>query len=205
MLLASNQAFVIVVLQAFTSSLSMDSIVDGEVSMAHLCPILILVWLIVPLVNRNSRSSSSPFNLITKTTMFLMLATTSLLYTFMGSDSSSFYVPPFFPEKLSDMDVTIGFLSSYFVVPLLCIAEDRVDYSNASSPAPANSANSYHKFARYSGFARYLFGALMCLKVAASPTNHISLDPFQLLIACIFTVTSVSSKMTAYLYKFTES
>ena len=45
----------------------------------------------------------------------------------------------------------------------------------------------------------------MCLKVAASATNQITIDPFQLLLVCIFTITSVASKMTAYLFKFTEN
>ena len=45
----------------------------------------------------------------------------------------------------------------------------------------------------------------MCFKVAGSATNQISIDPFQLLLVCIFTITSVASKMTAYLYKFTEN
>ena len=45
----------------------------------------------------------------------------------------------------------------------------------------------------------------MCLKVAFSATNQITIDPFQLLLVCIFTITSVASKMTAYLYKFTEN
>ena len=39
----------------------------------------------------------------------------------------------------------------------------------------------------------------------ASPANFITLDPFQLLLVCVFTITSVSSKMTAYLHKFTDS
>ena len=45
----------------------------------------------------------------------------------------------------------------------------------------------------------------MCVKVVYSPTNDITIDPFQLLLVCIFTITSVASKMTAYLYKFTDN
>ena len=75
--------------------------------------------------------------------------------------------------------MTFGFLTSYLVVPLLCIAEDRVDYSISSQcKSPENSAQSYNLFVRYSGIVRFLFGLTMCLKVAASPTNQISIDPF---------------------------
>ena len=87
----------------------------------------------------------------------------------------------------------------------MCIAEDRVDYSRPNSESPGNSAVSYSYFLQYSGVYRFLFGLVLSLTVAASPNNYLQVDPFQLLIVCIFTVTSVASKMTAYLYKFTES
>lgn len=41
--------------------------------------------------------------------------------------------------------------------------------------------------------------------MAASSVNEINLDPFQVVLACVFIITSVCSKMTAFLYKFTES
>ena len=175
---------------------------DSSDNTMPLVPILIFVWIFVPLV-KHSRSST--FNLLTKAIMFVMLASMSVLYTFLGSQRVM-SAPSILPEKISDIDMTFGFLTSYLVVPLLCIAEDRVDYSSPSqSHSPVNSAQSYSLFVRYSGVVRFLFGLIMCMKVAASPTNQISIDPFQLLLVCIFTVTSVSSKMTAYLYKFTEN
>mmetsp|Transcript_47825 Transcript_47825/g.63217 ORF Transcript_47825/g.63217 Transcript_47825/m.63217 type:complete len:132 (-) Transcript_47825:608-1003(-) len=91
------------------------------------------------------------------------------------------------------------------VLPLLIIAEDRKDYSIPGSTTPANSKLSYGLFSGYSGLARYAIGLILCFSVAASGKNEVGLDPFQVLLVMIFTVTSVCSKMTAYLYKFTES
>ena len=93
--------------------------------MMPLIPILVFVWVFVPLV-KHSRANS--FTLLTKAIMFIMLASMSVLYSCM-STQDEFNSPPIMPEKFSDIDVTFGFLTSYFVVPLLCIAEDRVDYS----------------------------------------------------------------------------
>ena len=105
--------------------------------MMPLLPILIFVWIFVPLV-KHSRAST--FNLLTKTIMFIMLASMSVLYNYLGGAGNNLNLPPIFPDTISDIDVTFGFLTSFFVLPLLHIAEDRIDYSQASSVAPVNSA-----------------------------------------------------------------
>ena len=65
--------------------ISSDDEVSTEASspenMMPLIPILVFVWVFVPLV-KHSRSST--FNLLTKAIMFIMLASMSVLYTFLG-------------------------------------------------------------------------------------------------------------------------
>lgn len=161
--------------------------------------IICFVWVFVPLV-KNSRASY--LNLMTKVIAFVMLASCSIIWSSMNY---SINLPSFWPETMAGIDSTFGFLTSYFVLPLLIIAEDRRDYSSPHTSSPANSTTSYTLFLYISGFVRYGIAMLLCLTIAASATNYIEIDPFMVLLMCIFTITSVSSKMTAYLYKFTNS
>lgn len=129
-----------------------------------------------------------------------MLGTCSVIFT--GLSSTQFTVPSMFPSEISNLDQTFGFLTSFFVLPLLKIAEDTKDYSKALSDSPERSAESYSLFVKYTGVARLCFGLFVCFTLIG---NNLLIDPFQMFMVCIFTIASVSSKMTAYLYKFTQS
>ena len=95
----------------------------------------------------------------------------SLMWTTL---SGSFeHVPPMSPNNPGDVDTTFGFLTSYMVMPLLIIAEDRKDYSVADSPTPTNSTHSYRLFSGYSGLVRYAIGLILCFTVAAGAQNEI--------------------------------
>ena len=160
-----------------------------------------MLWAAVPMV-QNAKSST--VDLMTKMMMFVMLISISIM--FCSLTSSTILFPPILPEKISNMDQVFGFMTSFFVLPLLKIAEDHRDYAIPSSTSPVNSAQSFSMFVKYSGLARFAIGMLLALTVAANTeTNFIPIDPFQMLLVCIFTVTAVSSKMSAYLNKFTDS
>ena len=127
----------------------------------------------------------------------------SLMFTTLNSKMTN--VPPMSPDNPGDVDTTFGFLTSYMVLPLLIIAEDRKDYSVADSNTPANSTMSYRLFTAYSGVARFIIGLILCFSISQALGNEITLDPFQVMLVVTFTITSVCSKMTAYLYKFTQN
>lgn len=166
-----------------------------------LIPIMCFVWVFVPLVKHSKASS---FNLLTKVVVFAMLAVCSLMTQCLTTKQLT--LPSIFPESISNMDQTFGFLTSYFVLPLLIIAEDHKDYSNEHTSSPENSAQSYNLFVRMSATARFIFGLVICVTLTSGVNgNFIKIDPFQMMLVCVFTLTSVSSKMTAYLHKFTDS
>ena len=178
MLLASNQAFVTVVLQQLIQYHFFLTEEDGiSVPFTKVTPlaiILIFVWVFVPLV-KNTRASQ--LNLITKTIVFIMLVLCSMCFRCLTTHEMN--SPPIFPEEISNLDKTFGFLTSYFVLPLLIIAEDRKDYSSeANSASPYNSASSYQLFLKTNAIARFLFGLIFCLSLNSNQTNFIWIDPF---------------------------
>ena len=199
MLLASNQAFTTVVLYNLVLGLFTESATMANVSiLPMMVPIFLFIWVFVPLIKHQR---DSWINLMTKTIVFLMLISCSII--FCGLSSSELSIPSIFPAKISNLDQTFGFLTSFFVLPLLQIAEDTRDYSQTLSDSPERSAQSYSLFVKYTGVARLVFGLLVCLTLTGS--GILVIDPFQMFMVCIFTIASVSSKMTAYLYKFTQS
>ncbi len=115
--------------------------------------------------------------MITKTIVFVMLVACSMCFRCLTTHEMN--SPPVLPNNISDIDQTFGFLTSYFVLPLLIIAEDRKDYSSeANSASPNNSAASYHLFLKANGVVRFLFGLLFCLSLDSSQANYIWIDPF---------------------------
>ena len=140
----------------------------------------------------------------TKAIVFVMLNAFSVIWSLLKNRQQT-NLPNFWPESIGNFDQTFGFLISYFVLPLLLIVEDRKDYSRSQSASPEDSSQNYQLFARFSLVLRYLVGLVVCLHVVASEKNELQLDPFQVMLASVFTVSSVSSKMVAYLHKFTES
>ena len=131
-----------------------------------LIPIMIFVWSFAPAIKYER---SSMFNLVTKAIMFSMLAICSLLFCSFTVEETNF--PSFFPESIRHLDQTFGFLCSYLVIPLLVIAEDRIDYSQEHSISPQNSAQSYSLFVKYNSVIRYVFGLVICLTMATGYQN----------------------------------
>ena len=103
----------------------------------------------------------------------------SISVVFCSLTSTQVTIPPFFPEKMQHIDQVFGFLTSFFVLPLLKIAEDRKDYSLTTSSSPENSAQSFSLFIKYSGMIRFAIGMLLALTVTPiSESNFIPIDPF---------------------------
>ena len=50
-----------------------------------------------------------------------------------------------------------------------------------------------------------MFGFMLCIHYGTMEPGDLHMDPFQMMLACIFTVTLVASRLTAYLHKFTDS
>ena len=67
------------------------------------------------------------------------------------------------PAATWAIDDTYGFFSSYLILPLLAIAEDRCDYSERGSTAAGNGTEAYTLFLKYNTFARLMFGAMLCV------------------------------------------
>ena len=70
------------------------------------------------------------------------------------------------PAATWAIDDTYGFFSSYLILPLLAIAEDRCDYSERGSRQAENSTKSYTLFLQYNTFSRLMFGGLLCVYFA---------------------------------------
>ena len=113
--------------------------------------------------------------------------------------------PPLSPDNPADVDTTFGFLTSFMVLPLLTVSEDRRDYSIKGSTIPETTTTSFRRYTAYSGIARYFVGLILCFMVTLGAQNEVQLDPFSVLLVCVFTIASVCSKMSAFLHKFTES
>lgn len=205
MLLASNQAFVTIVMKHLLTTL-----IFGELGTTHmaqeqliarqlpLAVILIFLWVLVPLVRMENNASMS---LRMKLSAFFMLLMCSVLFKLLLAGGN--FNPPKFINW--DIDSTYGFLVSYLIIPLLQIAEDRKDYTLQTSRSPENSAVAFNYFCGISSSVRLLFGFIMAFTVAANQRDIFVLDPFQMLMVCIFTATSVGTKLSAYLDKFTGS
>ena len=105
MLLASNQAFVAVVMQQiFVTYLDAGAIEMGEGSLGKwrsLIPILLFIWIFVPLVKH---AKSSSFTLWTKAAVFVMLSSCSVIFCALASSRSKMNLPTFFPENWVDID-----------------------------------------------------------------------------------------------------
>jgi hypothetical protein len=206
MLLASNQAFVTIVMKHLLTSLIFGNLavqeqIDVTSTLARQLPlaiILVFLWILIPLVRMEHSASMS---LRTKLIALFMLLSCSVLFKFLLTTPALN-----FPYLFNwDIDSTYGFLVSYLIVPILQIAEDRKDYTRARSNSPENSAVSFKYFLSLSCIVRVSFALLMCLTVATNQRDIFILDPFQMIIVCIYTATSVGSKMSAYLDKFTGS
>jgi len=104
MLLASNQAFITIVLYQLIShsvvgtgaALALEN-TFGKVQL--LLPIFAFVWVFVPLF-KNTKASS--FTLMTKMIMFTMLTSCSFVFCFLTSKSLT--IPSFFPDNISNID-----------------------------------------------------------------------------------------------------
>ena len=76
------------------------------------------------------------------------------------------------PDNPGDVDTTFGFLTSFMVLPLLAVTEDRRDYSG-SSTVPGATTQSFRRYTAYSGVARYAVGLILCFMVALGAQNEI--------------------------------
>ena len=137
--------------------------------------------------------------------VLLLLAFGSIMWTFFSEKGMS-HMPSLSPENPQDVDTTFGYLTSYMLLPLLIVSEDRKDYSKADSVSPSNTSESFKFFAVYGGTIRYIIGLITSLALASGSSSlEINLDPFKVILICCVITTSVCSKMTTFLYKFTES
>ena len=102
--------------------------------------------------------------LMMKGFIFTSLVLCSII--FCHNTYKEMHVPSFHPLSYHEIDSNFGFLCSYLVIPLLAIAEDRVDYSKSDSDAPRNSAQSFKLFVNASFYIRFIFGFIICLTMA---------------------------------------
>ena len=119
--------------------------------------ILCFLWVLVPFASKQAEGIQT---LSTKLAVLALLSIGSIWYkSTVSKDRYQIQMPPAATWAIDD---TYGYFSSYLILPLLAIAEDKRDYSAPSDNSAQIGSSAYNLFLKYNTFVRLLFGGLLC-------------------------------------------